>query len=71
MFSVPYYTRMEVQSNNFLWSEQVKAEKITLSYTINAKEDDIPVKQIVNNSPKTGVQCEINETPALNNIPSP
>ena len=69
--SVSYHTRMEIQSNNFLWSKQVKAEKITLSYAINAKEDNIPVEQIVNNSPKIGVQCEINETPALSNTPSP
>jgi len=69
--SVLYHTRMEIQSNNFLWSEQVKAEEIAFSYAINAKEDNIPVKQIVNNSTKAGVQCEINEAPALNNTLSP
>ena len=42
--SVSYYKRMEIQSDNPLWSKQVKIEEIALLYTTPVKEDSIPVK---------------------------
>ena len=61
---------MEIQSNNPFWNKQVKIEEIALLYTTNVKKDDIPVKWVINNSPKVGVQHVISEAPALNNMPS-
>jgi len=48
--SVPYHKRMEIQSNNLLWSEQVKNERLSLSYTMLAKKDSL-VKLATDNSP--------------------
>jgi len=47
---VPYHKRMEIQSNNLLWSEQVKNERLSLSYTILAKKRDSSVKPATDNS---------------------
>jgi len=52
--SVPYYKRMETQSNNHLWNEQAKIKEISLLYTSNVKEENIP--QINDNSPKKKAQ---------------
>ena len=70
VFSIPYHIRMEIQSNNSLQSKQVKEEKIALSYAINAKKNDLQVKQGIDNSPKKGIQYAINNALVLNNIPS-
>ena len=43
-FSVSYYKRMEIQSDNPLWSKQIETEEIALLYAISVKEDGIPVK---------------------------
>ena len=52
--SVSYYKRMEIQSDNPLWSKQIETEEIALLYAISVKEDGIPVKQAIDNSSKEG-----------------
>ena len=42
--SVSYYKRMEIQSDNPLWSKQVKIKEIAFLYATPVKEDSIPVK---------------------------
>ena len=69
--SVLYYIRMEIQSNNPLWSKQVEFKKIALLYTTNVKKNNIPVKWVIDNSLKVRMQCEISEALALNNMPFP
>jgi len=51
--SVLYHKRMEIQSNNPLWSEQVENEeneRLSLSYAILTKEEDSLVKPATDNS---------------------
>ena len=52
--TIPYCERMEIQNNNPLWSEQVKAKEIAQSLNINAKENDTLDKQETDNSSKAG-----------------
>jgi len=71
---VPYHKKMEIQSNNPLWSEQMKIEeneRFSLSYAMPTKSRDSPVKLAIDNSPKERDQCEINMAPALDNTPAP
>ena len=42
--SVSYYKRMEIQSDNPLWSKQVKIKEIAFLYATPVKEDSILVK---------------------------
>jgi len=68
---VPYHKRMEIQSNNPLWSEQVEIEeneRFSLSYTMPMKSGNSPVKLAI---PKERDQCEINVAPTLDNTPAP
>ena len=72
--SVPYHKRMEIQSNNPLWSEQVENEeneRLSLSYAIPTKEGDSLVKLATDNSSIERDQCDNNMASALNNIFAP
>jgi len=62
---------MEIQNNNPLWSEQIKAKEIAQSLKANVEENNTSEKQVTGNSFKAGKQYKVNETLALNNISSP
>jgi len=58
---------MEIQNNNPLWSEQIKAEKIAQSLKANVEENNTSEKQVTGNSFKAGKQYKVNETPCCSN----
>jgi len=71
---VTYHKRMEIQSNNPLWSEQVENEeneRLSLSYAIPTKEGDSSVKLAADNSSIERDQCDNNMASALNNMSAP
>ena len=70
--SIPYHERMQIQSNNLPWSEQVKInerENFSLLYATPGEGEDILFNKVTNNSPKEGAQCVNKEAPALNEMP--
>jgi len=72
--SVLYHKRMEIQSNNPLWSEQVENEeneRLSLSYAIPTKKGDSLVKQATDNSSIERDQCDNNMASALKNMSAP
>ena len=58
---------MEIQSNNPLWSEQVKAEYNAQSSSSNVEENNNSNNLETGNGSKYGKQCEVNKALVLNN----
>ena len=68
--SISYYKKIKIWSNNHLWSEQIKIKEIALLYISNTKEENIPVKQMNDNSHKERAQYVNIKISAINNIPT-
>ena len=68
--SIPYHERMEIQSSNPSWSEQVEEEEASSSSTDNLEQRTNQSTQEPNNGNTAGKQHVISEAPALNNMPS-
>ena len=69
-----YHKKMEIQSNNPLWSEQIEIEEresFSLSYAIPKVGENKSVKQAINISAKNEVQCVNNKALTLNNMTTP
>ena len=69
-----YHKKMEIQSNNPLWSEQIEIEEresFSLSYAIPKVGENKSVKQAINISAKNEVQCVNSKALTLNNMTTP
>ena len=72
--SIPYYKRMEVQSNKLTWDKQVdlnERKDFSLSYATSKVGENKLASKITDYTPKDGEQHSNIKVWILNNIPIP